>query len=98
MEERRNRSAKAVEPASGTLVSMTVQSSFLIRCLLTATGETNPGKVNIYTIQHVQTGAEFRSATLGEITGWMTEQNMQWMAGSLKAAAETLASGAQEGK
>ena len=46
---------------------MTVQSSFLIRCSLKA-----------YYIQHVQTGAEFRSATIDELTRWVAEQNLRF--------------------
>jgi hypothetical protein len=55
---------------------MTVQSSFLIRCSLNATGELTSGKA--YYIQHVQTGAEFRSATIDELTRWVAEQNLRF--------------------
>ena len=56
---------------------MTVQSSFLIRCWLTAAGDPISGKA--YSIQHVQTGAEFRSAVLAEITEWMAAQNLRYL-------------------
>jgi hypothetical protein len=63
---------------------MTVQSSFLIRCLLNSSGELTSGKS--YYIQHVQTGAEFRSATLEDLTRWVAEQNLRYLAGVMEGA------------
>jgi hypothetical protein len=57
---------------------MTVQSSFLIRCLLNSSGDPASGKP--YCIQHVQTGTEFRAATLAEATQWMADQNRGYLA------------------
>jgi hypothetical protein len=57
---------------------MTVQSSFLIRCSLNASGDLTSGKA--YYIQHVQTGAEFRAATLAEVTHWAGDQNLRYLA------------------
>jgi hypothetical protein len=56
---------------------MTVQSSFLIRCLLSSSGDSTSGKA--YYTQHVQTGAEFRAATLAEVTGWLADQNLRYL-------------------
>jgi hypothetical protein len=54
---------------------MTFQSSFLIRCRLVPLPD---GSTSVsYAIQHVQSGAEFRSASLDEINGWMAEQNLR---------------------
>lgn len=66
-----------LERPSGRLVSMTFQSSFLIRCHMASTAEPHP--VRAYYIQHVQTGAEFRSADLAEVTQWMTAQNVAYI-------------------
>ena len=62
---------------------MTIPSSFLIRCALSAAGGTIPGKA--YSVQHVQTGGEFRSASLAEITGWIAEQNLRYLSDRLQA-------------
>ena len=35
--------------------------------------------VKAYHIQHVQSGAEFRSADLAEVTQWMTERNLRYL-------------------
>ena len=56
---------------------MTVQSSFLIRCSLQADGDSAVARA--YSIQHVQTGAEFRAATLGEVTDWIAAQNLRYL-------------------
>jgi len=56
---------------------MTVQSSFLIRCLLSASGDTASGKA--YYIRHVQTGAEFRSGKLAEVIPWMEDRNARYL-------------------
>lgn len=54
---------------------MIVQSSFLIRCALPLAGSTAAGKP--FQIQHIQTGAEYRAATLAEIAQWIADQNLQ---------------------
>ena len=51
---------------------MTTQSSFLIRCWLDPEAG---GVVKSYTIQHVQSGAEFRSHQIAEILAWMDAEN-----------------------
>jgi hypothetical protein len=79
----------ATEPAGFRLASMTVQSSFLIRCSLNAFGDLTSGKA--YYIQHVQTGAEFRAATLAEVTHWAGDQNLRYL-----SAMSDAVSGAQE--
>jgi hypothetical protein len=56
---------------------MTVQSSFLIRCLLSASADPTSGRA--FSVQHIQTGAEFRSATLAEVTQWMADQNLKYL-------------------
>ena len=63
---------------------MTVQSSFLIRCTLNATGGPVSGKA--YFIQHVQTGQEFRSGTLEEVTQWIADQNLRYLSDWLNTA------------
>ena len=63
---------------------MTVQSSFLVRCLLNTAGTPIAGKA--YSVQHVQTGAEFRSAVLAEISEWIAAQNLKYLADQMKAA------------
>lgn len=63
---------------------MTIQSSFLIRCSLPATGEATHGKA--YYIQHIQTGAECRSGTLAELTQWMADQNLRYLADMIAQA------------
>lgn len=57
--------------------SMLVHSSFLIRCALSPSAVTRAGKP--FYIQHVQTGVEFRSATLAEISQWIAEQNLRYL-------------------
>ena len=74
---------------------MTVQSSFLIRCLLGPSGESTPGKT--YYIQHVQTAAEFRAATLDEVTQWVAAQNLRYFADAINASSDSDSdSGVQE--
>ena len=75
------------------IASMTVQSSFLIRCLLGPSGESTPGKT--YYIQHVQTAAEFRAATLDEVIQWVAAQNLRYFADTISAASNS-DSGVQE--
>jgi hypothetical protein len=65
-----------MERSDFRIASMTVQSSFLIRCLLSPSGESTPGKT--YYIQHVQSGAELRAATLDEVTQWVAAQNLRY--------------------
>jgi len=72
---------------------MTVQSSFLIRCSLGPSGESAPGKT--YYIQHVQTAAEFRAATLDEVTQWVTAQNLRYFADAINASSDSV-SGVRE--
>lgn len=69
--------ASALEQCDFRLTSMTVQSSFLIRCALCASGDPTSGKA--YYIQHVQTGAEFRSGALAELTQWVADQNLRYL-------------------
>jgi hypothetical protein len=81
------------EPLGFRLACMTVQSSFLIRCSLNPSGDQTSGKA--YYIQHVQTGAEFRAATLTEITHWAGDRNLRYLA-AMSDAASGLQEGAQE--
>lgn len=60
---------------------MTVQSSFLIRCLLSASGDLASGRA--YCIRHIQTGAEFRSGTLTEVTQWVADQNLRYLSDAI---------------
>lgn len=83
--------ASRMEPGDFRIASMTVQSSFLIRCLLGPSGESTPGKT--YYIQHVQTAAEFRAATLEEVTQWVAAQNLRYFSDVINASP---ASGVQE--
>lgn len=69
---------------------MTVQSSFLIRCTLNRSGDSASDKT--WYIQHVQTGAELRAATLAEVTTWISEQNQRY----LTAVMESTPPGASE--
>jgi hypothetical protein len=69
--------ASALERCDFRLTSMTVQSSFLIRCALCASGDPTSGKA--YYIQHVQTGAEFRSGALSELIQWVADQNLRYL-------------------
>jgi hypothetical protein len=62
---------------------MTVQSSFLIRCTLNSSGDPAPARP--YYIRHVQTGAEFRSATLLEVSHWVADQNLRYLADMISA-------------
>lgn len=57
---------------------MTFQSSFLIRCRLVAGADA--GSAASYVIQHVQTSAEFRSASLDDLAPWIAAQNLQYLA------------------
>ncbi len=75
---------------------MTVQSSFLIRCTLHLPGQENlragdPATGKPFYIQHVQTGAEFRSATLDELTRWAAEQNVRYQATVIGASTQGVA-------
>ena len=72
---------------------MTVQSSFLIRCLLGPFGESAPGKT--YYIQHIQTAAEFRAVTLEEVLQWVAAQNHRYFADAINASSDS-DSGVQE--
>lgn len=65
---------------------MTLQSSFLIRCSLHVSGDHPSGRP--YLTRHVQTGAEFRSATLVEATQWMADQNARYLAAVVESPAE----------
>jgi hypothetical protein len=76
-----------LERSDFKIASMTVQSSFLIRCLLGPSGESTPGKA--YYIQHVQTAAEFRGATLDEVTQWLAAQNLRYFADAIKASPDS---------
>jgi hypothetical protein len=58
---------------------MTFQSSFLIRCRLALSPDS--GTITNYYVQHVQTGAEFGSASFSEVMNWITAQNRE-IAGS----------------
>lgn len=72
---------------------MTVQSSFLIRCTLNSSGDPAPARP--YYIRHVQTGAEFRSATLAEVTHWVADQNLRYLSDMMSAPSDP-SSGATE--
>jgi hypothetical protein len=82
-----------MERSDFRIASMTVQSSFLIRCSLGPSGESAPGKT--YYIQHVQTAAEFRAATLDEVTQWVTAQNLRYFADAINASSDSV-SGVRE--
>jgi len=56
---------------------MTFQSSFLIRHWLSSGAD--PAQAKAYSIQHVQSGAEFRSINLSEVVQWMTDQNIRYV-------------------
>lgn len=94
MEADRNLSASWLEPRGVRLAPMTVQSSFLIRCWLNAAGDSSSGKA--FYIQHVQTGAEFRSATITDAATWITEQNLRFLAETIGNTPAGADSGAQE--
>jgi hypothetical protein len=68
---------------------MTVQSSFLIRCSLNASGDLTSGKA--YYIQHVQTGAEFRTSALADVTRWMADQNTRYLSDTIAAGGNSTA-------
>jgi hypothetical protein len=68
---------------------MTVQSSFLIRCSLNASGDLTSGKA--YYIQHVKTGAEFRASALADVTHWMADQNTRYLSDMIAAAEDATA-------
>ena len=89
----RHELASQMERSDFRIASMTVQSSFLIRCLLGPSGESTPGKT--YFIQHVQTAAEFRAATLDEVTQWVAAQNLRYIADAINASSDS-DSGVQE--
>ena len=63
---------------------MLVHSSFLIRCALSRSAENRAGKP--FYIQHIQTGVEFRSATLAEISQWIAEQNLRYLTEAIAAS------------
>ena len=71
----------AWKPQPADFSCMLVHSSFLIRCALSPTAETRAGKP--FYIQHIQTGVEFRSATLAEISQWIAEQNLRYLNGAI---------------
>jgi hypothetical protein len=85
--------ASGLEQRSFKLASMTVQSSFLVRCVLSTSGDPKSGKA--YYVQHVQTGAEFRSATLGKITQWVEDQNLRYISEMINTPSDP-GPGAQE--
>lgn len=91
----RQRSAIRLEPSVFRLGSMTVQSSFLIRCSLNAPGDLASRKA--YYIQHVQSGAEFRASALADVTGWMADQNSRYLSDAI-AAVEGATAAAQDAK
>ena len=72
---------------------MTFQSAFLVRCTLSASPDPDP--VRAYYVQHVQSGAEFRSTRLAEVNRWMADWNRQYLVQMLSAPGET-AEGGQE--
>jgi hypothetical protein len=72
---------------------MTVHSSFLLRCNLHSSSDPASGKA--YYIQHVQTGAEFRAATLEDVTRWVADQNFRYLADMISAPPDPT-SGEQE--
>ena len=65
--------------------------SMLVR--LSAPGESTPGKA--YYIQHVQSGAELRAATLDEVTQWVAAQNLRYFSDMINASSDS-DSGVQE--
>ena len=65
---------------------MTFQSSFLIRCRLVAGADA--GSAASYVIQHVQTSAEFRSASLDDLAPWIAAQNLHYLATMSEAATD----------
>ena len=65
---------------------MRVQSSFLIRCTLNSSGDPTPAR--LYYIRHVQSGAEFRSATLAEVTRWVADQNLRYLSDMIAAPSD----------
>ena len=69
--------------------SMTVQSSFLIRCSLAS--PESPEARKSYWVQHVQTGAEFRAGSLADITQWISNQNLAYLAERLNTSGENSA-------
>jgi hypothetical protein len=50
------------------------QSSFLIRCRLVLSDDAGPEAH--YIIQHIHTGAEYRTTSPEEMTRWMTAQTL----------------------
>lgn len=56
---------------------MTFQSSFLIRCWLQE--EAGVVTLKTYQVQHVQSGAEFRSTDWGAVGAWMERENQAWV-------------------
>jgi len=66
---------------------MSFQSSFLIRCRLSETDKS--GTSTTYYIQHVQSGIKFRSASFEEVTAWLMEQNLLFMANATTHVKET---------
>ncbi len=56
----------------------------MIRCHLSPVNAGQP--VRGYHIQHVQSGAEFRSAALSEINQWMAKQNLSYLTDALNTS------------
>jgi hypothetical protein len=73
---------------------MTVQSSFLIRCTLSAPGVPASGRA--YYVRHVQSGTEFRSATLEELTRWVAEQNLRYLSGVIDNTSPAASDGTED--
>jgi hypothetical protein len=65
---------------------MTVHSSFLLRCNLNSSSDPAPARP--YYIRHVQSGAEFRSATLVEVTRWVADQNLRYLSDLISAPSD----------
>ena len=78
MPARRRPSESRLEGLDFKIGNVKVQSSFLIRCLLNSPEDRTSGKP--FSIQHVQTGAEFRAATLAEVMQWIEGQNANYLA------------------
>jgi hypothetical protein len=76
---------------------MTFQGSFLIRCRLNLepVGSGAHG-VAYYSVQHVQTGHEFRSSDLAETNEWMVAQNSRYLTECLSESATRSADCADE--
>jgi hypothetical protein len=73
---------------------MTVQSSFLIRCTLNSAGDSAPARP--YYIRHVQSGTEFRAATLEEVTSWVADQNLRYFSDMISAPSDPNSGAAED--